>query len=47
VKLVRCCHSVEVLFHYVHMRLMVILNYDYLEVKMMILKMVDCFTLYV
>jgi hypothetical protein len=33
VKLVRCCHSVEVLFHYVHMRLMVILNYDYLVVN--------------
>jgi hypothetical protein len=28
--LVRCCHSVEVLFHRVHMRLMVRLNYDYL-----------------
>jgi hypothetical protein len=30
--LVRCCHSVEVLFHYVHMRLMVMFNYDYLVV---------------
>jgi hypothetical protein len=33
VKLVRCCHFVEVLFHYVHMRFMVMLNYDYLVVK--------------
>jgi hypothetical protein len=30
VRLVRCCHSVEVLFHHVHMRLMVRFNYDYL-----------------
>jgi hypothetical protein len=42
VKLVRRCHSVEVLYHYVHMRVMVMLNYDYLVVeKLMILKMVD------
>jgi hypothetical protein len=32
VKLVRCCHSIEVLFHYVHMSFMVMLNYDYLVV---------------
>jgi hypothetical protein len=31
--LVRCCHSVEVLFHPVHVRLMVRFNYDYLVVK--------------
>jgi hypothetical protein len=31
--LVRCCHSVEVLFHYVHMRLMVRFNYNYLVVE--------------
>jgi hypothetical protein len=30
--LVRCCHSIEVLFHHVHMRLMVRTNYDYLVV---------------
>jgi hypothetical protein len=33
VVLVRCCHSVEVLFHLVHMRLMIRFNYDYLIVK--------------
>jgi hypothetical protein len=33
VRLVRCCHSVEVLFHYVHMRLMVMFSYDYLVVE--------------
>jgi hypothetical protein len=33
VKLVRFYHSIEVLFHYVHMRLMVIFNDDYLEVE--------------
>jgi hypothetical protein len=33
VKLVRCCHSVEVLFHYVHMRFMIMFNYGYLIVK--------------
>jgi hypothetical protein len=33
VKLVRCCHSVEVLFHYVHMRLIVMFNDDYLVVE--------------
>jgi hypothetical protein len=31
--LVRCYHSVEVLFHHVHMRLMVRFNYDYLVVE--------------
>jgi hypothetical protein len=31
--LVRCCHSVEVLFYHVHMRLIVRFNYDYLVVK--------------
>jgi hypothetical protein len=36
------CTNVEVLYHYVHMRVMVMLNYDYLVVKKsMILKMVD------
>jgi hypothetical protein len=36
------CTNVEVLYHYVHMRVMVMLNYDYLVVKkLMILKMVD------
>jgi hypothetical protein len=35
------CTNVEVLYHYVHMRLMVMLNYDYFVVKMMIIKMVD------
>jgi hypothetical protein len=33
VMLVHCCHSVEVLFHHVHMKLMVMFNYDYLVVK--------------
>jgi hypothetical protein len=35
VKLVRSCHSIKVLYHYVHMRVMVMvmLNYDYLVVK--------------
>jgi hypothetical protein len=35
VKLVRCYHSVEVIYHYVHMRVMVVvmLNYDYLVVE--------------
>jgi hypothetical protein len=28
--LVRCFHSVEVLFHHIHLRLMVRFNYDYL-----------------
>jgi hypothetical protein len=32
VKLIRCCHSVEVLFNYVHMRLIVMFNDDYLVV---------------
>jgi hypothetical protein len=27
------CTNVEVLYHYVHMRVMVILNYDYLVVE--------------
>jgi hypothetical protein len=31
--LVRCCHSVQVLFHYVHMIFMVMFNYDYLVVE--------------
>jgi hypothetical protein len=31
--LVRCCHSVEVSFHYVHMRSMVIFNYDYMVLE--------------
>jgi hypothetical protein len=31
--LVCCCHFVEVLFHHVHMRLMVGFNYDYLVVE--------------
>jgi hypothetical protein len=33
VKLVRCCYSVEVIYYYVHMRVMVMLNYDYLVVE--------------
>jgi hypothetical protein len=33
VMLVRCCHSVEVSFHYDHMRFMIIFNYDYLVVE--------------
>jgi hypothetical protein len=35
VKLVRHYHSVEVIYHYVHMRVMVMvmLNYDYLVVE--------------
>jgi hypothetical protein len=33
VKVVRCCHSVEVVYHYVHMRVMVMSNYDYLVVE--------------
>jgi hypothetical protein len=35
------CLNVEVLYHHVHMRFMVRFNYDYLVVKMMILKMDD------
>jgi hypothetical protein len=31
--LVHCCHSVEVLYHHVHMRFMVIFTYDYLVVE--------------
>jgi hypothetical protein len=31
--LVRCCHSIEVLFHHIHMTLMVLFNYDYLVVE--------------
>jgi hypothetical protein len=31
--LVRCYHSIEVSFHYVHMRFRVRFNYDYLVVK--------------
>jgi hypothetical protein len=30
---VHYCHSVEVLFHYVHMRFIVMFNYDYLLVE--------------
>jgi hypothetical protein len=33
VRLVCCCHSVEMLFRHVHMRLMVRFNYDYLVVE--------------
>jgi hypothetical protein len=33
VKLVRCYHSIEVLYHHVHMRFIVIFNYDYLLVE--------------
>jgi hypothetical protein len=33
VMLVRCCHSVEVPFYYVHMRFMIMFNYDYLLVE--------------
>jgi hypothetical protein len=33
VKLVHCSHSVEVLFHCIHMRFMVMFNCDYLVVK--------------
>jgi hypothetical protein len=33
VRLVRCCHSVEVLFHHVRMRVLVMFSYDYLVVK--------------
>jgi hypothetical protein len=33
VRLIRCYHSVEVLYHHVHMRLMVRFNYDYLVVE--------------
>jgi hypothetical protein len=35
------CPNVEVLYHYVHMRFMVMFNYDYMVVEVMILKMVD------
>jgi hypothetical protein len=31
--LVRYYHSVEVLFHYVHMRFVVMFNYDYFVVE--------------
>jgi hypothetical protein len=31
--LVGCCHSVEVLYHYVYMRVMIMINYDNLIVK--------------
>jgi hypothetical protein len=33
VMLVRCCYSIEVPFHYVRMRFMVMFNYDYLVVE--------------
>jgi hypothetical protein len=35
------CTNIEVLYHYVHMRFMIIFNYDYLVVEMMILKIID------
>jgi hypothetical protein len=42
------CTNVEVLYHHIHMRVMIMLNYDYLVVeKLIILKMVDWFTLHV
>jgi hypothetical protein len=43
------CTNVEVLYHYVYMRVMVILmlNYDYLVVKNYDIKMVDWFTMHV
>jgi hypothetical protein len=31
--LVHCCHSVEVLYHHVHIRFIVMFNYDYLAVE--------------
>jgi hypothetical protein len=31
--LAQCSHSLEVPFHYVHMRFMVMFNYDYLVVE--------------
>jgi hypothetical protein len=31
--LVRCCHSVEVPFHFIHMRFMIMFNYDYFVVE--------------
>jgi hypothetical protein len=33
VMLIRCCYSIEVLFHHIHMRLMVMFIYDYLVVE--------------
>jgi hypothetical protein len=33
VKLIHCSHSVEVLYHLVHMRFMVMFNFDYLVVE--------------
>jgi hypothetical protein len=33
VKLLHCYYSVEVLYHHVHMRFMVMFNYGYLVVK--------------
>jgi hypothetical protein len=36
-----CCHSVEVSFHYVHMRFMIKFNYDYMVVENDDNKMVD------
>jgi hypothetical protein len=33
VKLIHCSHSVEVLYHHVHMRFMVMFNFDYLVVE--------------
>jgi hypothetical protein len=33
VRLVNCCHSIEVLYHHGHMRLVVRFKYDYLVVE--------------
>jgi hypothetical protein len=42
------CANIEVLYHYVHMRAMVMFNYGYLVVENDdTKKMVDWFTLYV
>jgi hypothetical protein len=43
VRLVHCCHFIELLFHHVHMRLMVRFNYDYLvvEINDMVVKIND------
>jgi hypothetical protein len=32
-RFVHCCHSIEVLFYHVHMRLFIMFSYDYLVVK--------------
>jgi hypothetical protein len=41
------CTNVEVLYHYVHMRFMIMLNYDYLLVKNDDTKIVDWVTMHV